>query len=485
MIKSTETNFSFSLPVIATIFFIVLIAVSLGLESDTLLVISYFIALSLPLIYLLLNKLHLLVFITVLAIPLSFKLTLNGGIDISFPAELLAGMIAVFYIVFRLLSPVRLGGKIFRHPLTILILLDISWMILSTFFSEIPVISLKRTLVRITFMIVFFFIFSVLFTDFKNITRIWILYGLGLVVPVFSTLYNHSHYGFSKAVSNMMTGPFYNDHTQYATCIAYILPVLGVVAAIPEKFGVSRKFRILILCISAVLITGELFSFSRAAWFSIIIAILIAGLVVFFRFRLVHFMLITLMAGGVIFYYQTDIYQYAEKVNSESRSIDVGEHLRSVLNIQTDPSNLERINRWHCALKMFRDRPLMGFGPGTYQFIYGKYQVTSEKTGISTNHGEKGNAHSEFLTYLSETGLPGFIIFNMLLLVAFNTAIRIYNMSRRKEVRWLAIAILMGFVTYFFHGIFNSFIDTDKASVLVYGSLSALVVMDIYHKDPE
>jgi putative inorganic carbon (HCO3(-)) transporter len=485
MIKSTETNFFFNPLLITTIIFIGLIAVSLVLESDTLLVISYFIALSLPLIYLLLNKLHLLVFITVLAIPLSFKLTLTGGIDISFPAEILAGMIAVFYIIFRLLSPVRLDGKIFRHPLTILILLDISWMILSTIFSEMPVISLKRTVVRITFMIVFFFVFSVLFTDFKNIARIWILYGIGLVIPVFSTLLNHSHYGFSKAVSNMMTGPFYNDHTQYATCIAYILPVLGVVAVMPEKFGVNQRFRILILCLFAVLITGELFSFSRAAWFSIIIAILVAGLVVFFRFRLVHFMLITLIAGGVIFYYQTDIYQYAEKVNSESRSIDVGEHLRSVMNIHTDPSNLERLNRWHCALKMFRDRPLMGFGPGTYQFIYGKYQVTSEKTGISTNHGEKGNAHSEYLTYLSETGLPGFIIFNLLLLVTVYTAIRIYRVSRRKEVRWLAIAILMGFIAYFFHGLFNSFIDTDKASVLVYGSLSALVVMDIYHKDPE
>jgi hypothetical protein len=43
----------------------------------------------------------------------------------------------------------------------------------------------------------------------------------------------------------------------------------------------------------------------------------------------------------------------------------------------------------------------------------------------------------------------------------------------------------MGFITYFFHGLFNSFLDTDKASVLVYGSLSAFVMMDIYHKEPE
>lgn len=485
MIKSSETNFSFNLFITCTFIFIGLIAVSLVLKHNELQALAYLLALSLPFIYLLLFKLHILVFITVLAIPLSVKLSLSGGIVVSFPAEIMTGIIAVFYIIYRLLSPIRLNGKIFRHPLTMLILLDISWLVLTTFFSEMPVISLKRIVVRIAFMIVFFFVFSVLFTDFKNIARVWLLYGLGLLIPVFSTLFNHSHFGFSKAVSFMMTKPFYNDHTQYATCIAYILPVLGVMMAMPEKFGINRNMRILIFLLSGVLIAGELFSFSRAAWLSIVIAILVTGLVVFFRFRLIHFLLITLIAGGVIYYYRSDIYLYIEKVDSVSRSADTEEHLESVMNIQTDASNLERINRWQCALRMFRDRPLTGFGPGTYQFIYGKYQISPEMTRISTNHGERGNAHSEYLTYLSETGLPGFIIFNLLLLVTIYTAIKIYRMSSRKEVRWLAIAILMGFITYFVHGLFNSFIDTDKASVLVYGSLAALVMMDIYHKDPE
>ena len=483
MIKSSETKYSFNLILTGTFIFIGLMAVSLVVKINSLMILLYSLTLSLPIIYLLLFKLDLLVIITVLAIPLSFKLTLAGGIDVSFPAEILTGMIAVFYFIYRLLSPVRLGRKIFRHPLTILILLDISWLIISTLFSEMPVISVKRIVVRFSFMMVFFFVFSVLFTDFKNIGRVWLLYGIGLVIPVFSTLYNHSHYGFSKAVSFMMTKPFYNDHTQYATCIAYILPVLGVLIAIPEKFGVKRNARIPILLVSIVLLTGELFSFSRAAWLSIIVALLFTGLVVFLRFRLVHFMLITIIAAGVIYHYRSDIYQYVEKVDSVSRSADTEEHMESVMNIQTDASNLERINRWQCALRMFRVKPLTGFGPGTYQFIYGKYQITPEMTRISTNNGEKGNAHSEYLTYLSETGLPGFIIFNLLILVTIYTAIRIYRVSRRKEVRWLAIAILTGFITYFVHGLFNSFIDTDKASVLVYGSLSALVVMDIYHKE--
>jgi putative inorganic carbon (hco3(-)) transporter len=485
MIKSAETKFPFNLLIFSTVIFIGLISVSLFLKNDSLIILLFLLAFSLPVIYLLFFKLDMLVFITVLAIPLSVKLLFPGGVAISIPAEILSGIIAVFYIVYRLLSPVKLNSKIFMHPLTILVLMDISWLIITTLFSELPVISIKRLVVRLAFMVIFFFIFSVLFTDFKNITKVWLLYGIGLLIPIFSTLYNHSHYGFVKAVSFMMTKPFYNDHTQYATCIAYILPVLGVIIAMPEKFGVNRMMRILIFMLSCVLITGEIFSFSRAAWLSIAVALLFTGLVVFLRFRLVHFMLLTLIAGGIIYHYRNDILQYVEKVDSVSRSADTEEHMESVMNIQTDASNLERINRWQCALRMFRDRPLTGFGPGTYQFIYGKYQITPEMTRISTNHGERGNAHSEFLTYLSETGLPGFIIFNLLLLVTISTGIRIYRTSRRKEVRWLAIAILMGFITYFFHGLFNSFMDTDKASVLVYGSLSALVALDVYHREVE
>jgi hypothetical protein len=71
----------------------------------------------------------------------------------------------------------------------------------------------------------------------------------------------------------------------------------------------------------------------------------------------------------------------------------------------------------------------------------------------------------------------------MLILYTLFIGINIYRSARKKEIRWLALALMMGFVTYFFHGLFNSFIDTDKASVLVYGTVSALVALDVYHKE--
>ena len=79
-------------------------------------------------------------------------------------------------------------------------------------------------------------------------------------------------------------------------------------------------------------------------------------------------------------------------------------------NISTDASNLERINRWQAAIRMYEDHPVLGFGPGTYQFEYAPYQMSQEKTAISTNAGDRGNAHSEYIGPLSEEGLPGMLL---------------------------------------------------------------------------
>ena len=40
--------------------------------------------------------------------------------------------------------------------------------------------------------------------------------------------------------------------------------------------------------------------------------------------------------------------------NTTDSSDDLNEHVASVTNVSTDASNLERINRWKCALRCFR-----------------------------------------------------------------------------------------------------------------------------------
>ncbi|HKL07295.1 MAG TPA: hypothetical protein VJ896_00895, partial [Bacteroidales bacterium] len=54
-----------------------------------------------------------------------------------------------------------------------------------------------------------------------------------------------------------------------------------------------------------------------------------------------------------------------------------------------------------------------------------------------------------------------------------------------KEIKELTLYILLGLSTYFIHGFLNNFLDTDKASVPVWGFMAMLVALEVYHKKEE
>ena len=179
-----------------------------------------------------------------------------------------------------------------------------------------------------------------------------------------------------------------------------------------------------------------------------------------------------------------DIHIFAAKSN-DARSNQGGfaNQMKSVTNVQTDASNMERINRWLCAGRMFMARPVTGWGPGTYQYEYGQFQSVYEMTYISTRKGDRGNAHSEYLTYLSETGAPGFLIWCFFVLFTVYRGMRIYYYNKDPVAKKLGLAALLGISTFFFHGIFNSFIDQEKMASLVFMSLAIIVAIEVYHTD--
>ena len=169
--------------------------------------------------------------------------------------------------------------------------------------------------------------------------------------------------------------------------------------------------------------------------------------------------------------------------NREESSTNFSSHLQSITNITTDASNIERFNRWNCAVKMFKERPILGWGPGTYAFLYAPYQVSNEKTIISTNFGDGGNAHSEILGPLAEQGLIGSISYLLIvLLVCYYSSVFI-SKCKNRNTKLLAMGLFLGLIAYWVHGFLNNFLDTDKASVSYWGFIAALVALQVYYKE--
>jgi O-antigen ligase len=196
-----------------------------------------------------------------------------------------------------------------------------------------------------------------------------------------------------------------------------------------------------------------------------------------------------IFAGIIIlissFYVFQDQILYSLEKNKQDSSANFIEHIQSIYNISSDASNLERINRWQSAFRMFDEKPIFGWGPGTYQFIYAPFQRSKERTIISTNAGDMGNAHSEYIGPLSEQGIPGLLSVISLVVVIIVTGIRVYRNAKNREIRLFSLISLLALVTYFIHGLLNNFLDTDKASVPFWGFFAMIVAMDLYHTDKE
>ncbi len=431
-------------------------------------------------IYLLIFKKDLFYSLCIFFIPLSINSSLLPGSNMSAPSELMILLLAAVAIILGISKPVYFK-KILFHPIALLMLLDLAWMLVATLFSDMHFYSAKRSMARFLFLLVFYLLTAQWMVKKENMLKFFYLYSLGLIIPILVTSYHHSAYHFDPRTVFELSKPFYSDHTVFGACIAYVLPFALIFAVKARSFNFSKATVVFLWCLFFLLLIAEILTFSRAAWLSLV-ASLLMFIFLKLHLRFWHFMLVMVSLVILFFQFREPLYKMALENENISNNGEIKEHIMSVSNLNSDASNLERINRWLSAIRMYQDRPLTGFGPGTYQYAYGPYQSVYEMTHISTMAGDRGNAHSEPLTYLSETGFPGFISYLIWIIATIGFGIRAYHRSKDPFVKNMVLAALLGFITFFVHGLVNSFIDQVKMASLVFGSMAMIVVADLVSK---
>ena len=417
-----------------------------------------------------------LMLFSVVVTPLSINLARTGlGIGVSLPSEpLIFGIMLAF--ILKICYDNREFSKLVIYPVGFVIILHLVWMCVTTLTSSMVLVSFKSTLARICFVMVFFFMGAMVFKKLENIRAFLWCYMIPLVAVVLYTTAVHAASGFTEKVAHTAMVPFYNDHTAYAAAIAMFVPALFGLVGDTRSSVLSRSLAgaVLVLFITAIVL-----SYTRASWISLAAALLCY---LVFLFRIKTSIVLTGIISVVVmfFFFQTQIVMTLEQTEEQS-STDYASHVQSMSNISTDASNVERINRWNSAFRMWEERPFFGWGPGTYMFQYAPFQKWSERTIISTNFGEGGNAHSEYIGPLAEQGILGSVTTILILIVVIYRASRLIMAAEDKTIRMLAKGLVLGLVTYWVHGMLNNFLDTEKAAVPFWGFIGALTALDIYH----
>jgi len=418
-----------------------------------------------------------LLWLVVLFTPLSMPLTYffpGLSLNLFLPTEPLLFGILLLYIL-KLSTGYRPEKAFLKHPVTIAAGIYLLWILITSITSTMPLVSIKFWIVKIWFIVGFYMMGIQLFENRINYPRLVWFYTGSLILVIGYTTARHLGYGlFDKQAAHFVMNPFYNDHTSYGAVIAMFIPFLAI-------FSFSSFYKPIIRWVARVflliLVMAFFLSYARAAWISLMAAFGV-WIIIKLRIRFRTMAIFTISVLALVLVFQKQLVMYLERNNEES-SANLIEHFSSISNISSDASNLERINRWSCAIRMFEERPVFGFGPGTYMFRYAPYQLTRERTIISTNAGDLGNAHSEYLGPLAESGLLGMLTFLALVLTVLHTAFRTYSKLEDPRLKACLVGAILGLITYYIHGFMNNFLDTDKASVPFWGFTAMIVSLDL------
>lgn len=374
-----------------------------------------------------------------------------GSWHIRLPSEALTLFIGFSLLWFVWQQPALLRSIQFRQILFAAVIAWMVWLTFCMFCSTLPLVSFKYWLVDAGQWWVFF-AGILLFPGWWRRLLPFFICSMGGVVVY--TLAHHYQYDFRADQSMLAPMPFFPDHTLYSAILVMLLPILTLLFKKPVAAGLAGLF-----------FTGLLFANCRAAWLS-----LMAGL----------FLLIPL-----VFHHK-----WKWLVLPACLSIVAGALMQDRIKekISHDVSSLERINRYSSALRMANDRPLTGFGPGTFQFRYIPFQHADEMTRISITDpgkdirpdqfGRGGGAHSEYFQALAEKGWPGLAFWLLLVCAAICKGAVTYLSGQNKAHQWLVLAVTGSLLTLLLHSLFNNFLHDGRVAMLFWGHVAWLATRE-------
>ncbi len=410
-------------------------------------------------------------FLMIACLPLSVEVELPGGLATDFVSEPLMWLLTLVSVVWFARHWRGADAGFFVHPITLALFAHLAWISVTVVTAQLPVVSLKFLLAKGWYVVVFYALAYRLLDNRKAFLALIWSFFIPLAVTVIIVLARHAAVGFAFDGTNYVMGPFYRNHVIYACVQAVFLPFLWYGTYFYRRW--SAPWWVLTSGI-VLLLVGINFAYTRAAYVALLAAV---GLYWVIRWRLMKLVLVLGFALMMSFYallsrgdnwllFAPDY----ERTVTHSRF----DNLLEATTKLEDISIMERVYRWVAASYMIQDKPLTGFGPGSFYFFYQKYTVSSFKTYVSKNP-ERSGLHNYYLMTTVEQGLPGLLFF--LLMVSTVLLYGEYRYHRTPDVdnRRMLLAALLSFALINLLMLMNDFVETDKIGSFFFICMALIV----------
>lgn len=111
----------------------------------------------------------------------------------------------------------------------------------------------------------------------------------------------------------------------------------------------------------------------------------------------------------------------------------------NILNIESDESLNQRLNFYEIAFDLFREKPLIGHGVGSWKYESIGYKKSENNTVLIPYY-----THNDFLQILVETGIIGLGIFSLIILYLLNCMFKL--LKRDKDISVFTILFIFFFL---------------------------------------
>jgi len=247
----------------------------------------------------------------------------------------------------------------------------------------------------------------------------------------------------------------YVNHNHYAGLMELLVPIPLVISL---SHLVHEKERIAAGSAAAIMVGTIFLSGSRGGMLAIFVEMAVLAAVLFRKKRNLQFVI-----GGVTFaVILISMLAWLGGKELGARVTSISTEARSEISGGT------RLSIDRDTVQMFRDRPVFGWGLGTFPVVYPQFR--SFYTNFFVNE-----AHNDYLQLLSEMGFFGFGVMVWFLIVIYRRALRKIGNWTSEVTGALTLACLLGITGILVHSLFdfNLQIPANAAFFYVYCALAS------------
>jgi len=399
----------------------------------------------------------------------------GAGIGTDLPSEPMMIALTGFALVTMMNHKFSFHKVYVIHPIFILILVHIFWILVTGLQSTYFLISFKFLLAKIWYVIPFFFLPLFMLDKGDDFLKIYNILYKFLFVTLSIILFRHALEGFSFESTYRIVQPFFRNHVTYAAITVVCLPFVWAFYRINRDSNASNKWLKYVFILFVIAIY---FSFTRAAILSMLIAVG-AYYIIKYRYVKAALGLSTLVATvGIIFLSWNNKYlDFAPNFEKTITHYEFDNLIEATYKLE-DISSMERVYRWMAGIEMIKDKFWLGFGPGTFYSNYKAYSISRFQTYVSDNPDQSG-IHNYFLMTWVEQGFIGFLILIALCFLMLMEGENVYHRATLSKDRYVVMAATLGLIVIFAMCLINDLIETDKVGPFFF--LNAAIIL-FYHK---